>query len=133
MDLAEYRRKTLIELKESIIKKGIKVYREELKDYIEFTGKGIQECLHQPIYNNPELYLEKMKLIERKLEESLRTAIYLGFTEHQTHPKPHILGYHYFETKTESGASLYFNVQLTIQRKLVLYSITQSIKNVTAQ
>jgi hypothetical protein len=128
MDLTEYRKKILIELKETVVRKGVTVYRDEIKGHIEFTGKGIQECINQPIYNDTNLYLEKMELLERNLRSSLEEAEYVGFSEYQTHPKPHILGYHYFRTKTKSGSSLYFNVQLTVQKKLVLYSITQIIR-----
>lgn len=125
--------KALLEaVKMAIIGKGIVVYREELtfnskSGNIEFTVKGFKECMNQSGIS--DYYYIKMKLIEDtdRLLELLRTAEYINYTDYQTHPKPHVLGYHYLKTVVDN-VDLYFNIQLTVQKQLILHSITASIK-----
>lgn len=123
MDLRTLRRSTLEKVKHELIKKGVVVYRRELKDYIQFNVSGLKECINQPCSN--EVFFDKIELISDRLVIALKTAEYMGYTEYQTHPKEHVVGYHYLKTKVQGDIPLYFNIQHTVQGKLVLYSITE--------
>jgi hypothetical protein len=123
MDLNTLRKSTLEKVKNELVKKGIVIYREELKNSIQFSVSGLKECINQPCSH--EVFFGKIELISDRLEIALRTAKYMGYTEYQTHPKEHVLGYHYLKTEVRGGIPVYFNVQLTVQGKLILYSITE--------
>lgn len=125
MNLNQLRKEVLEKAKNEIIKKRVTVFREELQANIEFNISGIKECINQPCSHN--VFMAKMELISDRLEEALIMAQYIGYTDHQTHPKEHVLGYHYFETQ-HRNIVLYFNVQLTVQKKLILYSITEKVQ-----
>jgi hypothetical protein len=84
---------------------------------------GLKNCINQPF----NLYRDKILLLIDGLEGALRSATYVGFTSHQNHPRPHVVGYHFFETQI-GGETAYFNVQLTVQNRYFLYSITESIR-----
>ena len=122
MDLTTLRRLARERAKADLVTKGVSIYRRELDSGICFSMAGIKECINQPF----SLYSDKINLIIDGLEEALASATYLGFTTYQTHPKPHVLGYHYFETEI-GGKTAYFNVQVTIQKQLFLYSITEAL------
>ena len=122
MHLNLLRKEAKERVKVELIGKGIGIYRKELNAEIKFNISGIKECINQPF----KRYQEKVELIISGLEKALIEAEYIGYTEYQTHPKEHIIGYHYFETEI-GGITAYFNVQLTIQKKFFLYSITESI------
>lgn len=122
MDLGQLRKTILEKVKNEIINQKISVYRNELQASIEFNISGIKECINQPC--SAHVFPAKLSLIADSLIEALTTAEYIGYTTYQTHPKEHVLGYHYFKTQL-GGVTLYFNVQLTVQKKLILYSITE--------
>ena len=122
MHLNLLRKEAKERVKIELIEKGIGIYRNELNAEIKFNISGIKECINQP-FNR---YQDKVELIIFGLEKALIEAEYMGYTEYQTHPKEHVVGYHYFKTEI-GGTTAYFNVQLTIQKKFFLYSITESI------
>lgn len=122
MDLGQLRKTILEKVKNEIINQKLSVYRDELHANIEFNVSGIKECINQPC--STPVFITKLNLIADHLIESLTVAEYMGYTTYQTHPKEHVLGYHYFKTQMEE-VTLYFNVQLTVQKKLFLYSITE--------
>ena len=68
----------------------------------------------------------KFGLISERLIDSLLKADYVCYTEYQPYPKEHVCRYHYFKIQVK-GVSLYFNIQLTAQRKLVLYTIIDKL------
>lgn len=122
MDLGQLRKTILEKVKSEIINQKISVYRNELQASIEFNISGIKECINQPC--STHVFITKLNLIADHLIETLETAEYIGYTTYQTHPKEHVLGYHYFKTQL-GGVTLYFNVQVTTQKKLILYTITE--------
>ncbi|RRA99478.1 LPD3 domain-containing protein [Larkinella rosea] len=121
-DLNQARKIAKAKAVERLVKTRLTIYREEIDAEIRFNVKGIKECINQPFSN----YIAKIDLVRDNIEEALKTAKYVGFTDKQTHPKAHILGYHFFET-TIAGETAYFNVQVTIQNELYLYSVTQEV------
>ena len=122
MDLNALRRLAKERVKTDLVEKNVGIYRSELNAEIRFSMVGVKECINQPFC----LYVDKLNLLIEGLEDSLATAIHLGFTDYQTHPKPHVLGYHYFETEI-GGKTAYFNIQVTIQKQCFLYSITETL------
>jgi len=123
MDLGDLRKEAKERVKKELIEPGVTIYREELKGGIGFNVAGIKEAINQPF----DQYFQKILLIHKGLEDSLRSAKYIGYTSHQTHHKAHVLGYHYFETEI-GGVTAYFNIQYTVQKKFFLYSITETIR-----
>lgn len=99
------------------------IFRDELGAEIRFNMAGIKECINQPF----DPYRDKILLLIDGLENALRSASYVGFTSHQNHPRQHVVGYHFFETEI-GGKTAYFNIQLTVQNRYFLYSITESIR-----
>lgn len=122
MDLKSLRRIAKDRLKDDLVMKGEGIYRQELGAEIKLSMAGVKECINQPFC----LYVDKLNLLIKGLEEALATAKHLGYTDYQTHPKPHVLGYHYFETEI-GGKTAYFNVQVTVQKQYFLYSITERL------
>ncbi|MDR6807168.1 hypothetical protein J2Y45_004498 [Dyadobacter sp. BE34] len=122
MDFKTLRRLAKERAKEKLVVTNTGIYREELDAEIKFNMAGIKECINQPF--SP--YLDKINLIMDGLEEALATATYIGFTTYQTHPKEHVLGYHYLETEI-GGSTAYFNIQVTVQKQHFLYSITETL------
>lgn len=122
MDLNLLRKQAKERAKIELVQKDVGIYREELQAEIKFNVAGIKECINQPFSK----YFEKVNLIIYGLEEALTDSEYIGYTTIQTHPKPHVLGYYYFKTEI-GGITAYFNVQLTVQNKYFLYSITETI------
>ena len=106
-----------------LVTKNVRIFRKELSGEIEFNMAGIKECINQPF----NLYHDKILLLIDGLEAALRSATYVGFTSHQNHPRPHVVGYHFFETQI-GGKAAYFNIQETVQNRYFLYSITESIR-----
>lgn len=122
MDLNLLRQQARKRAKIEIVQKGVTVYRKELNAHIYFSVSGIKECINQPFSK----YIDKINLIISGLEEALENSEYVGYTYFQTHPKEHVVAYHYFKTEI-GGVAAYFNVQLTVQNKYFLYSITETI------
>ncbi|WP_215232469.1 LPD3 domain-containing protein [Dyadobacter linearis] len=122
MELNQLRKLARERAKNELVGKNVGIYRPELGGEIRFSISGIKECINQPFHQ----YVDKVKLIIDGLEESLANAEYLGYTESQTHFKPHVKGYYYFKTEI-GGIPAYFNIQLTLQNKFFLYSITENI------
>jgi hypothetical protein len=122
MDLNLLRRIAKERLREDLVAKGVGIYRKELGAEIRFSMVGVKECINQPFC----LYVDKINLLIDGLEEALANALHLGFTDYQTHPKSHVLGYHYFETQI-GGETAYFNIQVTVQKQYFLYSITEKL------
>lgn len=122
MDLNSLRRKARYIAKARLVETGLTIYREEIKAEIPFNVSGIKEYINQPFKH----YTRKIELLLEGIEEALRQATYIGFTTFQTHPKDHVIGYHYFEIEME-GEKVYFNIQLTVQHKLYLYALTETI------
>ncbi|WP_439556941.1 hypothetical protein [Dyadobacter sp.] len=123
MDLNFLRRLAKERVKAQLVTKNVGIFRNELGGEIKFSMAGIKECINQPF----DPYYDKICLLINGLEDALKSASYIGFTSHQNHPRPHIVGYHFFETKI-GGKPAYFNIQLTVQNQYYLYSITQSIR-----
>ena len=105
-----------------LVSKNVGIFRDELNAEIRFNMAGIKECINQPF----DPYADKILLLINGLEEALMNASYIGYTTYQNHPKPHVVAYHYFETKI-GGKTAYFNIQFTIQNQYFLYSITETI------
>lgn len=122
MDLNLLRRTARNRVKVDLVMKGVGIFREEIGAEIRFNMAGIKECINQPF--NP--YRDKLLLLLDGLEEALANAVYIGFTTYQTHPKEHVAGYHYFETAI-GGKTAYFNIQVTVQNRCFLYSITETL------
>ncbi|SEJ09988.1 hypothetical protein SAMN05216327_10662 [Dyadobacter sp. SG02] len=122
MDLKTLRRLAKERTRLDLVVQGVGIYRKELDAEIRFNMAGMKECINQPF--NP--YADKINLLISGLEEALACATYLGFTTFQTHPKPHVLGYHYFKTEI-GGKTAYFNIQMTVQKQHFLYSITETL------
>jgi len=122
MDLNLLRRTARDRVKVDLVMKGVGIFREEIGAEIRFNMAGIKECINQPF--NP--YRDKLLLLLDGLEEALANAVYIGFTTYQTHPKEHVAGYHYFETAI-GGKTAYFNIQVTVQNRCFLYSITETL------
>jgi Large polyvalent protein-associated domain 3 len=75
---------------------GKKVYREELKDFIEFTWQGLKH----DIGNNRKMQNERLELL-KKMEILLQNADYQG-NENDYHQRPDIKAYHYFSQQLEN-------------------------------
>lgn len=110
-------------VKEDLVAKNVGIFRDELGAEIKFNMSGIKECINQPFNSYPD----KLQLLMEGHEEALASAVYLGFTTYQTHPKEHVAGYHYFETEI-GGRTAYFNIQMTVQGRYFLYSITETLR-----
>ncbi|PSL26199.1 LPD3 domain-containing protein [Dyadobacter jiangsuensis] len=123
MDLNLLRRMAKDRVRLDLVTKNVGIFRTELGGEIEFNMAGVKECINQPF--NP--YRDKILLLIDGLEEALGSAAYVGFTSQQNHPRPHVVGYHFFETQI-GGKTAYFNIQLTVQNRYFLYSITESIR-----
>lgn len=121
-DLRSLRGDALKSAMEKIVKPAVLVYREELQASIGFTRRGIKECINQPFRH----FVPKLEMIRDNLELSLRNSVYEGFQETVKGGKEHVKGYHYFRTEIANHPA-YFNVELTVQNKLILYTITDSI------
>lgn len=106
-----------------LVTKNAGIFRKELGAEIEFNMAGIKECINQPFHP----YRDKILLLIDGLEDAMRFASYVGFTSNQNHPRPHVAGYHFFETQI-GGKAAYFNIQETVQNRYFLYSITESIR-----
>ena len=60
-------------------------------------------------------YQDKVELIIFGLEKALIEAEYMGYTEYQTHPKEHVVGYHYFKTEI-GGTTAYLMYSLPYRK-----------------